>query len=100
MFNDLLQRLLQKDPSQRIYWEHLRKHPFWTRELNQRKLPRQPTFDEYLRTLNIDPEEFAELQAKNGFFIPNLAHHRAPSKADPLRVSQSVKKNMMGEGAD
>jgi len=42
LFNDLLKRLLEKDPVKRIYWEHLRKHPFWFKEINQRKLPRQP----------------------------------------------------------
>ena len=99
IFNDLLQRLLKKDPSERIYWEHLRKHPFWTRELNVRKLPRQPTFDGYLKTLEIDPEEFAEQQAKNGYFIPNLQFHKKPSKADPMRVSQSVKKKAVDEAA-
>jgi serine/threonine protein kinase len=33
-FNDLLNRLLEKDPVKRIYWEHLRKHPFWAKEIN------------------------------------------------------------------
>lgn len=33
-FNDLLARLLEKDPVKRIYWEHLRKHPFWAKEIN------------------------------------------------------------------
>jgi len=42
LFNDLLKRLLHKDPVQRIHWEHLRKHPFWAKEINQRKIPRQP----------------------------------------------------------
>lgn len=41
-FNDLLARLLEKDPVKRIYWEHLRKHPFWAKEVNQRVLPKQP----------------------------------------------------------
>lgn len=40
IFNDLLTRLLEKDPVKRISWEHLRKHPFWTKEINVRKLPR------------------------------------------------------------
>jgi serine/threonine protein kinase len=40
MFNDLLVRLLEKDPVKRISWEHLRKHPFWNKEINLRKLPR------------------------------------------------------------
>lgn len=39
-FNDLLSRLLEKDPVKRIYWEHLRKHPFWAKEINQRQLPK------------------------------------------------------------
>lgn len=40
LFNDLIKRLLEKDPVKRIYWEHLRKHPFWNKEINQRKIPR------------------------------------------------------------
>jgi serine/threonine-protein kinase ULK4 len=60
LFNDLLQRLLQKDPAKRIYWEHLRKHPFWAKEINQRKIPRQAQFDIYLTSRDIDAEEFHE----------------------------------------
>ena len=96
MFNDLLGRLLQKDPVKRISWEHLRKHPFWTKEVNQRKLPRQPTFDNYLKVKRgINPDDFADQQAREGYFIPNLAHFVQPKRADPLRVSQKVKKNML-----
>ena len=61
LFSDLLERLLEKDPVKRIQWEHLRKHPFWTKEVNGRKLPKQPTFDDYLKKVRgIDPEQFAE----------------------------------------
>ena len=61
LFMDLISRILEKDPVKRISWEHLRKHPFWKKEVNARKLPRQPTFDDYLRNhRNVDPEEFAE----------------------------------------
>ena len=42
LFNDLLKRLLEKDPLKRMYWEHIRKHPFWAKEINQRKMPAQP----------------------------------------------------------
>ena len=28
-FNDLLKRLLDKDPLKRINWEELKLHPFW-----------------------------------------------------------------------
>ena len=101
LFTDLLSRLLEKDPVKRIQWEHLRKHPFWTKEINGRKLPRQPTFDEYLRKVrNVDPEAFFEQQATEGYFIPNLAIFKTPTRADPLRVSQKVKKNMLKNQTD
>jgi serine/threonine protein kinase len=59
LFNDLIKRLLEKDPVKRIQWEHLRKHPFWLKEINQRKIPRQPQFDKYLKVCrDIDPEEY------------------------------------------
>ena len=96
LFSDLLSRLLEKDPVKRISWEHLRKHPFWTKEVNGRKLPRQPSFDEYLKKhRNVDPDAFFEQQAMEGFFIPNLAHFIQPGRADPVRLSQRVKKNML-----
>jgi serine/threonine protein kinase len=61
IFNDLLSRLLEKDPVKRISWEHLRKHPFWAKEINVRKIPRQPTFDTYLTGRGINADEYAEL---------------------------------------
>lgn len=61
IFNDLLNRLLEKDPAKRISWEHLRKHPFWSKEINLRKLPRQPAFDNYLKTYRgINADQFAD----------------------------------------
>jgi len=95
LFNDLLKRLLEKDPVKRIYWEHLRKHPFWAKEINQRKLPRQPQFDTYLKNCReINPDEFHEQQLRNAYFIPNV-QYKAPRRVDPLRVSQSISKNML-----
>lgn len=76
IFQDLLGRLLEKDPAKRISWEHLRKHPFWTKEINQRKLPRQSVFELYLKTRGIDPDEFFAQQEKEGYFIPNLKHFK------------------------
>lgn len=73
LFNDLLKRLLEKDPVKRIPWEHLRKHPFWAKEINQRKIPRQPQFDRYLKEhRGIDPEQFQEQLNKNAYFIPGI----------------------------
>ena len=59
-------------------------------------MPRQPTFDLYLREhRNVDPDQFADQQAADGFFIPNLAHFKQPGRADAVRLSQRVKKNML-----
>jgi serine/threonine-protein kinase ULK4 len=97
LFNDLIKRLLEKDPVKRIYWEHLRKHPFWAKEINQRKIPRQPQFDTYLQEhRGIDPEEFHDQQMKHAYFIPNI-QYKAMRKIDPMRVSQSISKNMLKE---
>ena len=97
-FNDLLARLLEKDPVKRIYWEHLRKHPFWSKEINQRPLPKQPQFDTYLTAHGISVEDFYLQQERNAFFVPNV-HYRVPRKVDPVRISQTVKKNMLKENA-
>jgi len=57
LFQDLLSRCLEKDPVKRISWEHLRKHPFWPKEINNRKMPRQPQFDNYLKvSRGINPD--------------------------------------------
>jgi len=45
----------------------------------------------------INPEEFALQQEKNAFFVPNVngGSYKKPKKVDPMRISQSVKKNML-----
>ena len=52
-FNDLLSKLLEKDPLKRINWEELKSHPFWQLgpkkfEFTKRFYPPQPQFDLYL----------------------------------------------------
>jgi hypothetical protein len=89
---------LEKDPVKRIYWEHLRKHPFWTKEINQRQLPKQPQFDTYLTTHGINVDDFYLQQERNAYFVPNV-HYRVPRKVDPVRISHTVKKNMLKENA-
>ena len=54
----------------------------------------------YLKKRGIDPDQFAAQQDKEGYFIPNLMHFKQPSRADPLRVSTQVKRNMMEEVAE
>jgi len=58
-FNDLLRRMLEKDPIKRINWEELRTHPFWRDyELPKRNYPQQTQFEAYLRLRGIVPEHF------------------------------------------
>mmetsp|Transcript_18618 Transcript_18618/g.23183 ORF Transcript_18618/g.23183 Transcript_18618/m.23183 type:complete len:122 (+) Transcript_18618:571-936(+) len=60
-FNDLIRRLLDKDPVRRITWHELKAHPFWysTSPVYQFKrksfYPEQPQFDKYLVSRGINP---------------------------------------------
>jgi serine/threonine-protein kinase ULK4 len=53
-FNDLLKRLLEKDPTKRMGWDDIKTHPFWACgnlvfEFTKRTYPAQTQFDNYLR---------------------------------------------------
>ena len=89
-FQDLLTKLLEKDPLRRISWEQLRKHPFWEEELPQRNLPSQPQFDTYIKSKGLDPEKFYKQQEKSSYFIPFIAVDPSKRKADILRLSITV----------
>jgi len=43
-------------------------------------------------------DDFYLQQERNAFFIPNV-HYRVPRKVDPVRISHTVKKNMLKENA-
>lgn len=63
-FNDLVSKLLKKDPIERINWPELKRHPYWTAQAPMITLkkavlyPDQPQFDEYLRSRGIVPTHF------------------------------------------
>jgi len=94
VFNDLLKVLLEKDPIKRTYWDQLRKHPFWKKEITPRKLPAQPQFDAYLKKRKVDPVEFYATQERNQYFMPSVAFQK-PRKADPMRISTQVRLNQI-----
>ena len=48
-FEDLVSRLLVKDPVERIQWDELRNHPFWRTKCKILPLPPQPAFTNFLR---------------------------------------------------
>ena len=62
-FNDLLKRLLEKDPTKRMGWDDVKLHPFWLSskippEFTKRVYPQQTQFDLYLKGRGINPDHF------------------------------------------
>ena len=71
-FNDLLRRMLERDPLKRINWDEIRVHPFWKDyELPKRTYPQQTQFDAYLRQRGIVPEHFYD--QRNNPLVKKLA---------------------------
>ena len=88
-FNDLLFKLLEKDPLRRISWEQLRKHPFWESEIDQRDLPPQPQFDLYIKIQGLEPQKYYDAQEKNAFCVPKIDGN-IPNKSDIMRMALTV----------
>jgi serine/threonine-protein kinase ULK4 len=61
--NDLLEKLLRKDPIERIQWPELIVHPFWNFTVRLLELPPQPHFDSWVQKRI---EEKNKLLAKSG----------------------------------
>uniref|UniRef100_A0A7I4CYJ5 Protein kinase domain-containing protein n=1 Tax=Physcomitrium patens TaxID=3218 RepID=A0A7I4CYJ5_PHYPA len=61
-FENLVTRLLVKDPVERIQWDELRNHPFWRTKCKTLPLPPQPAFTNFLRLTqrSSSPEEKSE----------------------------------------
>ena len=47
----------------------------------------------------INADDFYEQQEKNAFFVPNV-HYKVPKKVDPVRISQTVKKNLLKDNGN
>ena len=93
-FNDLVKKLLEKDPIKRINWDELKAHPFWEDNkatFTKRGYPAQPQFDKYLLSRGIVPEHYYDLRNN-----PLAKKFGAPSsgKVDILRLSHNVRKNV------
>lgn len=43
-------------------------------------------------------DDFYLQQERNAYFVPNV-HYRVPKRVDPVRISHTVKKNMLKENA-
>ena len=47
-FEDLVMRLLDKNPATRIGWAELPGHPFWTAPLPVREMPPEPHLEKFI----------------------------------------------------
>eukprot|EP00850_Spirogloea_muscicola_P016313 SM000131S26743 [mRNA] locus=s131:273587:278222:+ [translate_table: standard] len=56
-FQDLVLRLLAKNPANRIQWGDVLRHPFWRAQLPLLELPGQPAFEKYLQLHKQTDEE-------------------------------------------
>lgn len=90
-FNDLVNKLLEKDPTQRLDWGGLRGHAFFSgQDVEASTIPGQPHFDEYVFRLNnptgglnIDPNSQLGEHIKKA----------AGNQTNAMRLSMNILKN-------
>lgn len=101
-FNDLLSKLLEKEPTWRPSWDELAAHPLWKDDpFTPMPLPDQPQFDAYLRAKGIEPEHFYA-QRSNPLarkLIRESAKVDKSKQVDIIRLSHNVRNNM-GQNED
>lgn len=97
-FNDLLCKLLEKEPTCRPSWEELCNHPFWKGDpLKTLPMPEQPQFDEYLRGKGIDPEHFYAQRSNplaKKLIRESAKLEKSKQTVDMIRLSHNVKNNL------
>ena len=54
-FEDLVTRLLDKNPATRIGWDELPQHPFWESPLPDTAMPEQPLLEAFIRDNDLAP---------------------------------------------
>lgn len=65
-FLDLVNRLLLKDPAERMHWPELREHAFWKSTVKALPLPQQPAFNNLLQLYSKSvPPEACQRNAEN-----------------------------------
>ncbi len=116
-FNELISGLLEKDPIKRSTWETVRTHPCWEEPWTELQLPPQPQFDGYLTSRGIQPakyyEKAADLRARAVSPVGKRSEDSASATSattgtkgekrrdiDLLRLSQTVKKNILKDAAE
>ncbi|EAS06928.2 Serine/Threonine kinase domain protein (macronuclear) [Tetrahymena thermophila SB210] len=102
-FNDLIEKLLQKNPIKRITWDSLILHPFWSglQKLQQTDIPQQPHFDQWLANYN---KQIGALTSQQQQYQV-LQNQQNPSSQTPknvnvMRLSLNIQKNLKKELSD
>ena len=102
--NDLIQKLLLKDPLQRPTWQEIKQHPVWlssspTYEFKSKyaPYPEQPQFKDFIKqTRGISDLDFYYAQRnKPEHKLGTISH-----KIDFMRISMNVQKNLIEAAAD
>jgi serine/threonine-protein kinase ULK4 len=101
-FNELLSRMLERDPVKRAGWEEVSGHRYWGEgvHVGKRQYPQQTQFEAYLRLRGIVPEHYYD--QRNNPLVRKLGNSTAGSQAkvDILRLSHNVRRNMKREQDD
>ncbi|KAH7436627.1 hypothetical protein KP509_05G028600 [Ceratopteris richardii] len=92
-FQDLVSRLLVKDPAKRVQWSDLCQHPFWRAKIKLLHLPSQPAFTSSLHLLqqNSNNHEASENNASHG--SPIIGKRSGNSEDPYLRTDRSGRKH-------
>ena len=94
-FNDLLLRLLHKDPAMRLDWAGLKTHAFFNPgDVDNYSIPGQPHFEEYLFRIQNAQQEEGGIGGMGGAW-QNVDVKN--SKTNVMRLSMNIMKNQNKE---
>ncbi|KAK9845677.1 hypothetical protein WJX84_012207 [Apatococcus fuscideae] len=88
-FQDLVDRLLEKNPALRIAWPDLAEHPFWNFSLPPRSMPEELAFEAFITAHQLRPA--APIPQEGSF------DQVRQSGVDVLRLSCIVRSNLEAE---
>eukprot|EP01025_Chloroclados_australasicus_P038646 TRINITY_DN398_c1_g1_i10.p1 TRINITY_DN398_c1_g1~~TRINITY_DN398_c1_g1_i10.p1 ORF type:complete len:1216 (-),score=117.54 TRINITY_DN398_c1_g1_i10:293-3940(-) len=90
-FRDLLAKLLDKNPAQRINWAELCHHPFWEFTLGDVTMPEEPALEAFIKRHNLSPQENQTEKEVNACALS------LRESVDVTRLSRIVRSNMEKE---
>ena len=95
LLNDLLEKLLKKDPIERIGWSDLINHPYWNFKLTMLTLPAQPYYDSWIqRRINEKNKALSksiEIENKDDIKLESISDTQEIKSSSLLGVSSPMK---------